>query len=143
MKAIGIDHGKARIGIAVSDDLGMLAHPHSTLDAREGIDPAVRIAALVREVRAEAVVLGMPRNMDGSHGSATERVRAFAERLRPLLACPLHFIDERLTTVAAQRALHEAGRTTRGSRPVIDQVAAQMLLQSFLDAREIPPPPEE
>ena len=137
MKAIGIDHGSARIGIAVSDDLGLLAHPHSTLDARSGPDPAARIAELARELGARVVVLGLPRNLDGSEGPATARVRKFAARLEPLLACELRLIDERLTTVAAQRMLHEAGRDTRRSRPVIDQVAAQMLLQSFLDAEAL------
>lgn len=143
MKALGIDYGSARIGIAVSDDLGMLAHPHSTLQTREGTDPAARIADLAREMRAEAAVIGLPRNMDGSYGPATERVRTFAERLRPMLPCPLHFVDERMTTLEAQRALHAAGRDVRGSRPVIDQVAAQILLQSFLDTQAMLPPPEE
>jgi len=137
MKAIGIDYGTSRIGIAVSDDLGMLAHPHSTIAAKNGPDPAPQIAELARTLRATVAVLGLPRNMDGTQGPATDRVRAFAERLRPLLPCELRFVDERLTTVSAQRALHEAGRDTKRSRAVIDQVAAQILLQSFLDGEAL------
>jgi putative Holliday junction resolvase len=132
--ALGIDHGDARIGLAISDDLGMLAHPLETIVARQ-TEPVARIAHIVRERNIGTLVLGMPRNMDGSYGPAAEKVRAFAEKLRAHTACPVILWDERLTTVAAQKSLHAAGRNTRESRKVIDQAAAQLILQGWLDSQ--------
>lgn len=134
-RALGIDHGDARIGLAVSDELGMLAHPLETIHLREVADPVARIAEIVARDKIGQIVLGMPRNMDGSYGSASEKVRAFAEKLKAATPCPVKLWDERLTSVAAQRSLHEAGRTVKNSREVIDQVAAQMILQGWLDAQ--------
>jgi len=133
-RALGLDHGDARIGVAISDDLGMLAHPLTTIQVKAG-DPIVAIAQIVERERIENIVLGMPRNMDGSYGPAAEKVRAFAEKLRAAVTCPVKLWDERLTTVAAQRALHEAGRNTKQSREVIDQAAAQIILQGWLDSQ--------
>ena len=135
LRALGIDHGDARIGLAVSDELGMLAHPLETIHLREITDPVAHIAAIVARDRIGMIVLGLPRNMDGSYGPAAEKVRAFAEKLRAACPCNLKLWDERLTTVAAQRSLHEAGRNAKNSREVIDQVAAQMILQGWLDSQ--------
>jgi putative Holliday junction resolvase len=134
-RALGIDHGEARIGLAISDELGMLAHPLETIYLREVSDPVAHIAAIVARDKVGQIVLGMPRNMDGTYGPAAEKVRAFAEKLKAATACPIKLWDERLTSVAAQRSLHEAGRTVKNSRNVIDQVAAQMILQGWLDAQ--------
>ena len=134
-RALGIDHGEARVGLAISDELGMLAHPLETIHVKETADPVARIAAIVVRDKIGMIVLGMPRNMDGSYGPAAEKVRAFAEKLRAACACEVKLWDERLTSVAAQRALHEAGRNVKQSRAVIDQVAAQMILQGWLDAQ--------
>lgn len=134
-RALGIDLGEARIGVAVSDDLGMLAHPLKTIVVKEVKNPASAIAALAVEEKATAIVLGLPRNMDGSYGPAAEKTRAFAERLRAQTKCQVILWDERMTTMAAQRSLHEAGRNAKQSRAVIDQVAAQVILQGWLDAQ--------
>ena len=134
-RALGIDHGEARIGLAMSDELGMLAHPLETIHLREIADPVAHIAAIVTREKIGQIVLGMPRNMDGTYGPASEKVRAFAEKLKAATPCPVKLWDERLTSVAAQRSLHEAGRTVKNSRDVIDQVAAQMILQGWLDAQ--------
>jgi putative Holliday junction resolvase len=134
-RSLGIDHGDARIGLAIADDLGMLAHPLETIHVREVADPVARIAEIVGRDRIEIIVLGMPRNMDGTYGPAADKVRAFAEKLRAACGCEVKLWDERLTSVAAQRALHEAGRNVQQSRAVIDQVAAQMILQGWLDAQ--------
>ena len=134
-RALGIDHGEARIGLAISDELGMLAHPLETIHVKETADPVARIAAIVVRDQIGMIVLGMPRNMDGSYGPAAEKVRAFAEKLRAACGCEVKLWDERLTSVAAQRALHEAGRNVKQSRAVIDQVAAQMILQGWLDGQ--------
>jgi putative Holliday junction resolvase len=133
-RALGLDHGDARIGVAISDELGMLAHPHSTIQVAEG-DPIPKIAELVAKERIGTIVLGMPRNMDGSYGPAAEKVRAFAEQLRSAVACPIKLWDERMTTKAAQRGLHAAGRNVKQSREVIDQAAAQLILQGWLDSQ--------
>ena len=135
-RVLGIDFGQARIGVAVSDELGMLAHPVETIPAAPLEKAAKRIAELAREKNVANVVLGMPKHMSGEMGTAAAGVQAFAEKLRPLLLCPLILWDERLTTTAANRALREAGQKTRNTRGVVDQVAAQMILQGYLDRKQ-------
>ncbi len=134
-RALGIDHGDARIGLAISDELGMLAHPLETIHLKDVADPFARIAAIVTRYQIDNIILGLPRNMDGSYGPAAEKVRAFAEKLQTASGCPVKLWDERLTSVAAQRSLHEAGRKVKDSRQVIDQVAAQLILQGWLDSQ--------
>ena len=134
-RALGIDHGEARIGLAVSDELGMLAHPLETIHVKDVADPVQHIAKIVARDQIGMVILGLPRNMNGTYGPAAEHVRAFADQLRAAIPCEVKLWDERLTSVAAQRSLHEAGRTVKNSRAVIDQVAAQMILQGWLDAQ--------
>jgi putative Holliday junction resolvase len=93
------------------------------------------LAAIVERDQIGIIILGLPRNMNGTYGPAAERVRAFAEQLRLAVPVEVKLWDERLTSVAAQRSLHEAGRTVKNSREVIDQVAAQMILQGWLDGQ--------
>lgn len=130
---IGIDPGDARIGVALSDELAMLAHPLETIPA--GPSAVERIVLLAQTHGVEAVVIGLPRNMDGSSGTAAEKARALGAAIKTSVTCPLIFWDERLTTVAAERSLHDAGMNAKKQRKVIDQVAAQMILQSWLDSR--------
>jgi len=133
-RALGIDLGEARVGVAVSDDLGMLAHPLETIQVKAGrVVP--RILELVREKDIGTVIVGMPRNMDGSFGPAAQKAREFIEDLKLKTACRVLPWDERLTTVSAQRSLHEAGKKAKEHRAMIDQVAAQILLQSWLDSQ--------
>lgn len=135
-RALGIDLGDARIGLAIGDELGMMAHPLETLAVKQIADPVEHIAKVVERDRVGIIVLGMPRNMDGTYGAAAEKSRAFAEKLRARMPeCTVKFWDERLTSVAAQKALHEAGRNVKQGRAVIDQVAAQMILQGWLDSQ--------
>lgn len=133
-RVLGIDPGEVRVGVAMSDDLGLLAHPLETIDASRR-DPCERITELAAEKQAIAIVVGVPRNMDGSFGPAAEKARALIERLRAGVSCQVIPWDERLTTVSAQRALREAGRKAKNQRSVIDQAAAQILLQSWIDAQ--------
>lgn len=137
-RVLGIDLGEARIGIAVSDELGMFAHPRETVDARKG-KPLERVVEIAAREKVGVVVLGLPRNMDGSEGAASAKARTFAEQLRARLgpSVEVRLVDERLTTVAAQRALHASGRDVKKSRPVVDQVAAQMILQTYLDGENL------
>jgi putative holliday junction resolvase len=133
-RVLGIDPGEVRVGVAVSDDLGMLAHPLETIDASKH-DPCKRIAELASQKQARAIIVGVPRNMDGSFGPAAQKARALIERLRQHVECEVIPWDERLTTISAQRALREAGRKAKNQRRVIDQAAAQILLQSWLDSQ--------
>jgi len=130
---LGLDLGQARIGAAISDELQFLAHPLETIAANE--QAPSRIAEIVRERKVDHVVAGVPRRMNGQIGTAATEVLQFVEKLRAILPCPVVIWDERLTTVAAQRALRDAGKKTRDTRGYIDQVAAQMILQSYLDRR--------
>ena len=134
-RALGIDHGEARIGLAISDDLGMLAHPLETIHLKTVPDPLARIAEIVTRDQIGMIVLGLPRNMNGTYGPASEKVKEFAEKLRAKVPCEVKLWDERLTSVAAQRSLHEVGRNVKNSRDVIDQVAAQLILQGWLDSQ--------
>ena len=132
-RVLGVDFGQARIGVAVSDELGMLAHPLETVTAKPIAAATKRIAQLAAEKDVAAVVVGLPRHMSGAAGVAAEEVKAFVAKLGPLLRCNVVLWDERLTTTASHRALRDAGKKMRSTRGVIDQVAAQMILQSYLD----------
>lgn len=133
MRYLGIDFGSSRIGIAISDELGMLAHPVETVPNDASF--LSRLRKIVLEKGVSRMVVGIPRNMDGSYGPAAEKAKLFLSELKSQFA-DLQLIawDERLTTMEAQRLLHAAGRDVKKSRPVIDQVAAQVLLQSYLDS---------
>ncbi|CAN5586849.1 Holliday junction resolvase RuvX [soil metagenome] len=133
-RIMGIDYGTARIGLALSDELQMLAHPTETIAVAKVADPVARIAALVREKDVERIIVGLPRHMNGSVGASADEASRFAQKLEATVDCEVRTWDERLSTVAAQKALREAGKSVRESRGYIDQVAAQMLLQSYLDS---------
>ena len=140
---LGIDFGRARIGLAISDELRLLAHPLETVPANK--DSVKRISEIVRDRKIDKVVVGIPRHMSGEIGAAATEALEFATKLRERLPCTVETWDERLTTVAANRALRDAGKRTRDTRKFVDQVAAQMILQGYLDreqsavsAKEIP-----
>ena len=130
---LGLDFGRARIGVAMSDDLQLLAHPLETIPANQ--QSASRVSEIVREKKIDHVVAGIPWRMNGEIGPAATEVLNFVEKLRAILPCPVVTWDERLTTAAAHRALRDAGKKTRQTRGYVDQVAAQMILQSYLDRR--------
>ncbi len=133
-RILGIDPGDVRMGLAISDELGMLAHPLETVQVSkaDGVD---RVAEIVAEKGVTVVVVGMPRNMDGSFGPAAEKAKVLIEKLKAKLPCRVVPWDERLTTVSAQKQLQAAGRNAKQQRGIIDQAAAQILLQSWLDAQ--------
>lgn len=134
-RVLGIDHGEARIGLALSDELGMLAHPLETVPGTDAAAAARHIADIVRERRVDTIVLGLPLRMDGSEGSAVEKVRRFRDLLVSRLPASTTIVesDERLTTVSAWEKLHAAGRKEKNSRHLIDQAAAVEILQEYLD----------
>lgn len=136
-RALGIDLGSARIGVAVSDSAGRVATPVATV-ARQGRDRAAdhrRLAELVEEWEAATVVVGLPLSLDGGRGPAADGVLAEIEELRAVLAVPVETVDERFTTVTADRALRAQGVKGKARTAVIDQAAAAVLLQSWLDQR--------
>lgn len=133
MKVIGIDYGEVRIGVSCSDDLGMFAHPLETIHVKK-IDPIKRIIEIAEEKKIQAVVIGMPRNLDGSYGSAAKKVESFLIKIKTVLPEVQVFEqDERFTTTVAQKKLQDTGHTVKSSRQIIDEVAAVEILQSFLD----------
>lgn len=137
LRALGIDHGTVRIGVAVSDEIGFLAHPLETVPGADPDRAIDRIAELVAARRIEHVVVGLPLHLDGREGEAAKRVRAFIAKLRARLPEPvaIHEVDETLTTSIAYEKLGAAGKKQRQAKPVIDQAAAVEILQSWLDAR--------
>ena len=131
---LALDLGRARIGVAISDELQLLAHPLETIPADEQATP--RLTQIIREKKIDRVVVGIPRQMNGKIGVAATEALRFVEKLRTILPCPVVTWDERLTTVAAHRALRDAGKKTRDTRAYVDQVAAQMILQGYLDRQQ-------
>lgn len=130
---VGLDIGEARIGVAVGDPSGVLATPVETV--RRGPGDLDRIAALVAEYEAVEIVVGLPRSLSGGEGPAAGRIREVASELAERVSgIPLRFVDERFTTVTAERVLREQGRKGAKRRAVVDQAAAVVILQHALDA---------
>ncbi len=131
--ALGIDYGDARIGIAATDPIGIMAHPVETIHLQK-TDPITRIAELVQQRAIKTLVLGLPIRMDGTEGTAAEKVRAFGEKLHAALPqIPLIYVDECLTTVIAHEKLHASGKKAKQFKPIVDQVAAVEILNSWMD----------
>jgi putative Holliday junction resolvase len=134
-RVLGIDLGARRIGVAVSDGLGLTAQPHATLARRGGVRDLEAIAAVVAAQGAVAVVLGLPLDPEGEEGAAARGARAFAERLRGVLSVPVELVDESFSTVEAEQVLLEADLSRARRRQVVDRVAAAVILQRWLDSR--------
>ncbi|MFC5051373.1 Holliday junction resolvase RuvX [Rubritalea spongiae] len=136
---LGIDHGEARIGLAITDPVGILAHPLETIHVQQ---TAVfeRINTLIAQRQVKQIVIGLPLRMDGTEGTAAEKIRAFTDELRENLIAPLpiHFIDERLTTVSAAEKLHAAGKNAKKQKSIIDQAAAVEILSDWLTQQSPP-----
>jgi len=135
-KALAVDLGSRRVGLAVCDGAGSMAFPYAVIDrAAEGSRDAEAIARALAETGATTVVVGLPLSLDGTEGPAARQARQWADRRSEQLAdTEVVLFDERLTTVSAQSALHAAGRRGRKARATIDSAAATVLLQSWLDA---------
>jgi putative Holliday junction resolvase len=135
MRAAAIDLGTVRVGLAVADELGLLAHPRPHLDGR---DVPRLVAALRRMAGDEGIdlfLVGLPRALSGKEGAPARRARRFAEQLRERTGRPVELVDERLSTVEATARLREQGLDEREIRARVDSAAAAVLLQSWLDAR--------
>lgn len=136
MRFLGIDFGERRIGLALSDSEGHWALPLTTLGRASDHQAIQRIREIALAEGVESLVLGEPRNLDGSRGAAAKRAASFARKLRDHTGLPCQLVDESLTSVEAQERLRKAGLDPRRHRERVDAVAAQILLQQFLDSRE-------
>ncbi|MCP3101088.1 Holliday junction resolvase RuvX [Myxococcus sp. K15C18031901] len=134
MRTLGLDFGTKTIGVAVSDGLGLTAQVVTTVRRTSLKADLAALAALAREYEADRVVIGLPLNMDGSEGPRAEASRKFADQVAQSLGVQVELWDERLSTVAATRTLLEADVSRARRKEVIDQMAAQFILQGWLDA---------
>jgi len=136
MVILGIDFGDRRIGLAKSDPMGMLASGLDTFVWKDDMSlPVAHIVELVKKYNIGRIVLGMPRNMDGSYGSRAEVTRKFADAIREVLDIDIVYWDERLTTASAMITLKEQGRKASKDKGAVDRAAACHILQSYLDIK--------
>lgn len=139
MRILAIDHGTVRIGLAISDEMELVASPLKTLDARH--EAAREIARVVHDKRVGRIIIGMPLHMSGARGGAAERVERFGTALGKELRheIPIEYVDERLSSVEAEASLARAGITGKRERDaVVDQLAAVVILQDYLNSHHGP-----
>jgi putative Holliday junction resolvase len=133
MRILALDHGSKRIGVAVSDETKTIAQPLEYIAAEPFADFLARLKKILAEKEVDFILLGMPRNMDGSYGPAAQKVEAFATALKMAITIPVKMWDERLTSTMANRALIHAGVRREKRKEKVDKMAAAILLQSYLD----------
>ncbi len=134
MKILCLDYGKARIGCAMSDMLGILATPYATVHEKNFRIQLEKINEIILNEKVEKILMGLPKNMDGSEGESAQLAREFAEKLSAMSGVTYEFIDERLSTVEAHRILNDVDMSgSRKRRNVVDTVSAVILLQAYLD----------
>ena len=137
MRTLALDYGERRIGVAISDPTGVIAQPLETIAARPGASDALeRIAELVKTLEVGQIVVGLPLHMNGSAGPEAERARAFGERVRARANVPVDYLDERWTSLEAERALDEGGVRRKNQRGRVDPIAASLLLRTWLARRK-------
>jgi putative holliday junction resolvase len=134
MRVLAIDHGTKRMGIALSDELGMIAQPLEFVLAEPFDKFLSRLKELIQEKQVELLLVGMPRNMDGSYGPAALKVQEFVAVLKEALTVPIKTWDERLTSAQANRFLIQADVRREKRKEKVDKMAAAILLQSYLDS---------
>jgi putative Holliday junction resolvase len=138
MRTLALDIGKRRIGVAVSDPLGMVARPVQAVQSVSLNVDVARVAEIARELEAELIVVGDPIHMSGDPGTMSNRAHKFGEMLAEVSGLPVDYCDERLTTVEAQRILQDSGVPPKKARQQIDAVAAAVILQSYLNTQKPP-----
>lgn len=134
-RLLGLDIGTHRIGVAVSDALGITAQRLTVIERHDLATDVSAIVAVMNQHAVKGIVVGLPLTMQGRVGEQAKLVMAFVEQLRTHLDCPVHMVDERLTTVQGERALVTMDTSRRKRKRLIDQVAAQLILQTYLDAK--------
>ena len=136
MRVLGIDHGTKRMGLAISDELGIIAQPLEFVLAEPFANFLVRLREIIRDKEVGMILVGMPRNMDGSYGPAALKVQEFIAALKNAVPLPVRSWDERLTSAQANRMLIQADVRREQRKEKVDKTAAAILLQSYLDAME-------
>jgi putative Holliday junction resolvase len=132
--ALGVDYGGSRIGIAVTDDFGIMPHPVETIDLTKGSDGLARISEIAALRKVRTLVMGLPLRLDGTEGDSAKKVRNYAEKLSRMLPhLTLVFVDETYSTLDASQKLHEAGKNARKQKAVIDQAAAVEILNRWME----------
>jgi putative Holliday junction resolvase len=134
MRVLALDHGTKRIGVAISDELKLIAQPLEYIPAQPAAEVIRRINELIEQKQVERILVGLPRNMDGTYGPAAAKVQDFVVALRAAVGVPIQTWDERLTSVQANRSLLEANVRRDKRKEKVDKTAAALLLQSYLDA---------
>ena len=132
-RIIGLDVGEARTGVALSDPLGVIASPYETIQLKSPSEDAEAVKAIAEEQEAIRIVVGVPLNMEGEVGPQAEKVLAFVEALKEAVDIEVVTIDERFSTASANCSLRESGVNRKRRKQVVDQVAAQQILQLYLD----------
>lgn len=132
-RVLGVDYGDRRTGLAISDASRFLAGGIGTISEGGMRQTAVKVAAVAAERGADVIVIGMPKNMDGSEGASADKIRAFADLLRSLTEAELVFFDERVTTMAAHRILNMIDTRGAKRKSVVDTLSAEIILQNYLD----------
>jgi putative holliday junction resolvase len=138
-RILAIDYGSRRMGLAVSDPLGITSQGIETLQRKNKRNDFSRLGQVIREYNVQEIVLGYPLRMSGAEGIQSEKVAGFAEELRQKFKLPVHLWDERLTSAEANRVLREADLSIQKRAQAVDRMAAVLILQSFLQARSNPP----
>lgn len=133
MRVLGLDIGDRRVGIALSDETGTIASPHGVYTRRSPGEDVHHLAQLAREAGAVALVVGLPLHMDGTEGEQVAKTRALAEAVARDAGLPVHYVDERLTSAEADRAMVEGGLSRRARRERSDTLSAVLILQAWLD----------
>ena len=136
MRILGIDYGGTRIGLATSDALGMMAHGLPTLRNTSDADVLKAIQAIIEEREVKEIVIGLPRNMNDTLGPQAEKTMQFGDKLKTAFGLPVHYVDERLTSERAKRLMVEAGYSFSKQRKNVDRIAAQFILQAYLDGQK-------
>lgn len=136
-RILAIDYGSRRMGLAVSDPLGITSQGIETLQRKNKRHDFFRLGKIIREYDVREIVLGNPLRMSGAEGTQSEKVAQFAEELRQKFQLPVHLWDERLTSAEANRVLREAELSIQKRAQAVDRMAAVLILQSFLQARSI------
>ena len=132
MRVLAVDYGDRRVGLAVSDELGIAAHGLPTVEVRSPQQAAKAVVAKAQELAVERVIVGMPLNMDGSMGERAQATNEFCEMCRQAIDVPIETYDERWTSARARNTLREGGVKARGQRKHIDRISAVVLLQDYL-----------
>lgn len=135
---LGIDYGQKRVGLAMSDQQGIISQVFRTIEKKSEKDLILQLLAIIKEYNIAEIIIGLPKNMNNTLGEKAKEILAFVELMREYIVNPIHLWDERLTTREAERMLIEADISRSKRKKVVDSIASQLILQGFLDRKNRP-----